>query len=190
MLLGLALPLLASTPESGLPTVIGFSSLSGPNDSLYTGSVEGDFVLLPTGVNWRQGLMHGSPAPSIFVGPVGNPAPAALQITTGSGPFNFGSFEYSSNNGDSTYAIEGYFGSELRFRQTGTLFGTYAPFPFYTLLSEHPTDYLDSLYIQIIPGSVVTSVNLDNLQLTIVPEPGNLALLALAALALRRRFNA
>jgi hypothetical protein len=68
------------------------------------------------------------------------------------------------------------------YEETGSLTGSFEPFSFNILSSANQSIPLDGLHIGITPGAGVTSVNLDNLMVATVPEPGSGLLLA-AALA-------
>jgi hypothetical protein len=178
-------------PGNGVPIGLSFSSLTGPNGAPYLGSTESGFSIGPTLGSWYQSTIYGSPSPSIFDGPVNSPGVAALQITDGAGLFAFGSLDFSSNNGDSSYDIQGFLGATLQFHETGTLQGVSTPFHFSTLLSGEPTLPIDGLLIEIIPGAGVTSLNLDNIMVVTVPEPGTFVFagLGIVALAARRCAN-
>jgi len=159
---------------------INFSGLSGPNGTPYTGHTEGDFTVTVTGGIWQQSLAYGNPIPSILDGPIGAPAVGTLFITDNVDLFTFGSLSFSSNNGDSSYDIQGFLGATMVYHQTGTLAGSFTPFSFKTLLSDSPSLQLDSLLINLVPGDGVTSINLDNIGVATIPEPSSLALLAAA----------
>ena len=179
-------PLRAATPQTGLPADIGFSSLPGPTGEPYLGSVEAEFVITPTLGDWKQSLIYGNPGSSIFAGPINDPQPAGLQVTESLAPFSFLSLDYSSNNGPSAYDIQGFLGQTVQFHQTGTLAASFSPFRFNTLFSEYSSKLVDGLLIQVMPGPGVTSINLDNLYLVTIPEPGSLTFLFLACLVLAR----
>jgi hypothetical protein len=160
---------------------ITFIGLSGPNLSPYTGSIEGNFAVTPTSGTWLESTIYGNPGPSIFAGPVNSPGPAVIQITDNAGDFNLRSFDFSSNNGNSLYVVEGFQGSTLAYEQTGDVPGTFGPFSFSTLVTADPTVAIDGLLIDIIPQTGTTSVNLDNIEvstvpLVVVPEPASYAL--------------
>jgi hypothetical protein len=110
-------------------------------------------------------------------------------VTGGGALFTFNSLDFSSNNGDSAYTIQGFNGAAMAFSQTGALPGTFAPFSFSTLASANPAVAIDRLLIQINPGSTVSSVNIDNINLgTAAPEPGTMIMFGLGlcgAFALR-----
>jgi hypothetical protein len=164
-----------------------FSNLSGPAGTPYTGSTEGPFTLAPTAGSWFQSTLYGSPAPSIFDGPTSSPGIGVLLLTAAGSPFTFGSVDYSSNNGDSTYDIQGYLGANKVFDENGTLASSSSPFSFKTLLSSYSSVPIDGLLIEVIPGAGVSSLNLDNVRLVLVPEPGGTLLLGVGLMVLFAR---
>jgi hypothetical protein len=177
-------------PGNDVPIGLSFSGLTGPNGAPYLGSSESGFSISPTLGSWFQATIYGSPSPSIFDGPVNSPGVAALQITDGAGLFAFRSLDFSSNNGDSSFDIQGFLGASLQFHETGTLAGVSTPFHFSTLLSVDPSVPIDGLLIEIIPGPGVTSINMDNIMVVTVPEPGTIAFLCLGVLAMvARRYG-
>jgi len=165
---------------------ISFAPLTGPDGATYLGHTEGDFAVTPTAGAWFQGLSYGNPIPSIYDGPINSPGTAVLQVTDSVGLFTLNSLHYSSNNGNSFYDIQGYLGATLAYHETGTLSGSFDPFSFNTLTTAHPNDPIDGLFIALIPGFGVSSINLDNIGVTTVPEPGSLLLLAAGLAALVR----
>jgi hypothetical protein len=190
--LGLLLVLgaLASQAQTAAPNLVGFSgmafsNLPGPNLASYLGSTEGTFTLTPTAGPWFQSTFYGSPAPSISDG---NPLPGGIipgfgvvsLTAAGSSPFNFNSLDYSSNNGDTAYDIEGHLGGSLVFKETGTMHGTNTPAAFTTFFSSHSSAQVDALLIELTPlltgdpsnPVFPTSINLDNINVLLVPEPG------------------
>jgi hypothetical protein len=135
-------------------------------------------------------LVYGNPSPSIYDGPTNSPGTGVLLISDRVGPFTFASLDYSSNNGDSTYDIQGFLGASLQFEETGTLSASFPPsFGFQTLLGLHSTTPIDGLVIEVSPGTGVTSINIDNIRVATIPEPGSVVLLsaALAALFIKLR---
>jgi hypothetical protein len=162
-------------PASG----ISFSGLTGPNLAPYLGSTEGNFAVTPTAGTWLQATFYGAPTPSIVDGPIMGPGFGVIQITSSAGLFKLGSFDFSSNNGDSTYDIQGILGSTTVYHETGTLPGTFGPFSFSTLFTAYASVPVDGLFIGIIPGPDTTSVNLDNIDvrlagITVPDAPGPL----------------
>jgi hypothetical protein len=181
---------IAATGEVIGPATMSFNSLPGPHSAPYSGHTEGDLVLLPTAGSWFQSISFGNPGPSIFAGPIASPVISYLQLTDNAGLFTFNSFDFTSNNGDSTYDIQGYLGATLVYHDTGMLPASYSPFPFNTHLNPYLAVPVDALLIGIIPGNGVTSINLDNLRVITVPEPSSIVLLGLLSLGFmsRRRF--
>jgi len=175
-----------------LPPGIRFSSLTATNGASYTGHTEGDFAVTASANNWFVSQVYGNGVPSIYDGPTGSPGVASLTISDSAGRFTLNSLDYSSNNGDSTFHIQGFLGASLQFDETGTLFGSFPPnFSFQTLVSSHSSTPIDGLVLNFNPGSGVTSINLDNIAVATVavPEPACFGLLSagLAALVVSRR---
>lgn len=178
----LVLVLQASAGFAQPGTGITFSGLSGPNLAPFIGDTEGGFVVMPTSGTWLQATIYGNPGPSIVDGPVNAPGIGVIQVTDGAGFFTFQGFDFSSNNGDSAYVVQGFQGATLAYQETGTLAGTFGPFSFSTLHTSDPSVAVNGLLIEVIPGSSATSVNLDNIEVLSVisaPEPGGTLLLGL-----------
>jgi hypothetical protein len=164
-------------------SVITFSGLAGPTDSPYGGSTEAGFTVTPISGSWFQGLLYGNPAPSIYDGPLFGPGTGAIQVTDGASSFTFSSLDYSSNNGTSTFLIQGFQGASMVFSDSGTLTASVSPgFGFSALASAHSSTLVDRLVIQVAPGNGVTSINLDNINVpaSTVPEPGTFLSLGVA----------
>jgi hypothetical protein len=181
------------TPFSAMADVITFSGLPGPTDSPFTSYTEGKFTVTSASGSWFQGLVYGNPAPSIYDGPVFSPGVAAINVTD-TGDFTFNSVDYSSNNGASRYLIEGFLGVSMVFSQGGSLVPSLPPSFGFTTLNSGSSVLIDRLFIQVTPGGGVTSLNLDNVNVTsAVPEPFSIALLGTAvaclALGMRRQKN-
>jgi hypothetical protein len=166
--------------SSSMPgAVITFAPLLGPNNAAYLGHTEAGFTVMPVSGSWFQGLGYGNPVPSIYDGPVFSPGIGSLQITGGASPFTFSSVDYSSNGGQSTYIIQGFLGASIVFSDIGNLVPSLGPgFGFTTLTSGHPSAQISRLVIQVTPTQDVTSINLDNINLSTVavPEPATLLL--------------
>jgi hypothetical protein len=174
--------------NSAKGAVITFSPLPGPTDAPYGGHTEAGFTITPISGSWFQALLYGNPAPSVYDGPIGSPDTAALQVTDTVLPFTFSSVDYSSNNGTSTFLIEGFRGGPMVFSDAGTLAASIPPgFGFSTLSSGHPSTLIDRLVIQVTPGNGVSSINLDNINVTKTPEPGTMLLLSTALCILAKR---
>jgi len=169
--------------------VVTFSGLSGGNGTPFTTYTEGRFTVTPITDDWFQAEVYGNPLPSIFDGPVGSPGLATIRIT-GSADFTWQSIDYSSNSGPSIYNIEGLLDGVPQFDETGTLKAQFAPFGFTTLGGVHSGTLIDTLDITVNPNIVgvppPTSINLDNIVLSPVPEPGSLVLLGPVLLGLIR----
>jgi hypothetical protein len=184
----IALPAWGQAPAPNVvsPGGISFSSLAGPNGALYTGHSEGDFTVSPSAGDWFQALVYGNPIASIFA-PTNGSGNATLLITDNVDLFNFGSLDFSSNNGESTYDIQGFLDGSLTYHDTGTLVASFNPFSFNTLPGTDPSLQLDSLLIQLNFGPGVTSINLDNISVVTVPEPASCMFLGAGAVALSLR---
>ena len=163
---------LAAQHKAAAGPGISFSSLGGTNLSSYNGSTEGDFTVTTVSGDWLRANFYGSQPPSILDGPLNNPGAASLLITDSAGLFDFGGFDFSSNNGDTLYDIQGFRGSSMLYDLVGTLPGTFGPFHFSTLTTSGTSDPIDSLIIDLIPGRNTTSVNLDNINVATIPASG------------------
>ncbi len=182
----------SAAAKIALATVITFSPLPGPTDAPYAGHAESGFTVTATSGSFFQALVYGNPVPSIYDGPVGQPSTGAIQVTEGGALFTFNSVDYSSNNGNSGYSIQGFNGASMAFNDTGVLSGTFSPFSFSTLAGAHTAVQIDRLLIQITPSTGVTSVNLDNINVASgVPEPATFVMLGggLSCLVLLKRFR-
>lgn len=170
-------------------TTITFDSQTGPYGSLYSGHTEGPFTVKTNVGVWYQSMQYGNPVPSVYTGPPGTVQRSVLQITSGSGTFLFGSLDFSSNNGTSIYSIQGFLGAQQKFDQPGIMLNS-PVLGFSTLWSSYSTP-IDALLIDVTPGAGTTSLNLDNIVLTLVPipEPRLVSLLALLLGAFRFRRN-
>jgi hypothetical protein len=167
--------------------VITFSGLSGGDNTPFPAYTEGNFTVTPLTNNWYQDdTAYGNPAPSIYDGPIGNVAVATVQIT-GHGDFTWQSFDYSSNNSAAYYDIRGFLGGVQQFNETGGLAGVFSPFHFITLTGTEGSTGIDTLDITFIPPvgyAPPTSINLDNIRVSSVPEPGSISLLGIGFTAL------
>jgi hypothetical protein len=160
------------------PGAITFDTQAGPYGTIYTGHTEGLFTITPTVGVWYESMQYGNPVPSIYTGPPGVPERSVIKITSAGGLFSFGSLDFSSNNGSSTYSIQGSVGATQVFDQVGVM-QNLTP-GFFTKLWSNDARLVDALLIDVTPGAGTTSLNLDNIALAPVPEPGALRLLAAA----------
>ena len=176
---------LLAIPGALQADTITFSNLPGPTDATYSGSTEGAFTVTPTLGLWFQGLIYGNPLPSIYAGPIGGPTNSTIQITDLGSTFRFVSLDYSSNNAGGTFEIQGFLGASMLFDQIGSLNASLPPsFGFTTLLGSNSGISMDRLTIEVMPGIGTTSINLDNIIVSAVPEgEASLPLLAIGLAA-------
>jgi hypothetical protein len=169
----------------GNSAVITFGPLAGPGDAPYGGHAEAGFTVTPAGGAWFEAHAYGNPVPSVYAGPIGAPGVSTLEVVDSTLPFVFSSLDYSSNNGVSDYQIQGFLGAALVFNQVGVLAASLPPaFGFNNLASANPGAVIDLLVITVTPGAGVTSINIDNIDVSKVPEPGALVLLSAGGLFL------
>lgn len=189
--LALVVLLMTLTVSVARGNTITFFGLSGANGAPLAPYTEGTFTVTPTLGSWFQGQGYGNPLPSIFDGPIGSPGNATIEVTDSAGLFTFGAVDYSSNNGTSGFDIMGFRGGVLQFDQSGTLVASLPPLFGFTTLPSGFSTKIDTLFVEVLPGSGVTSINLDNINVTTVPEPATLTTLAMGLLGgigfLRRR---
>jgi hypothetical protein len=129
---------------------------------------------------WFERLLYGNHEPSIFADLILEPRPSAIMIT-GALPFRFNSFDYSSNNDSSSYLIQALLEGSVVFEQGDFLQGSFPDdFGFNSVAAQQFDQGLvvDTIFALIIPGTDATSVNIDNIHLTEVLEPGPLLLLS------------
>ncbi len=180
--------------------VITFSGLSGGNNTPFTTYTEGSFTVTPTFGSWFQDdTLYGNPAPSIYAGPIGSPVSAEI-LVTGTGDFTWSSVDYSSNNGIALIQVIGELGGVVQFSEADFVAASLPPGFGFSTLNATGTDssaVIDSLYIAVAPAipnggpltPTTTSINLDNINLSPIPEPGSLLLLGsgLAGVIIARR---
>lgn len=199
-LLGSMVVLILLTVATAKADTIDFSNLPGPNgnDFLVINQefTDGTFTVDAVSGQWFQDLLHGNPAPSIYDGPVLNPGDGTIEVDKRgrANLFTFGSLDYESTLGDSTYFIQGFDGTESVFTLTGTL--SRDDVGFRTLTSGPDSNKpIDKLVIAVSPSNGVSSIAIDNIVVSpfrgTTPEPGSLLLLGSGILGvgglLRRR---
>jgi len=173
--------------------IVTFNGLGGNNgDPLtpFVPYVENGVSVVPN-QNWFVAKVYGNPVPDIFYAPSGLGFAGAIAMTmTNSGDFTFSSVDISSNGGTSTAVFfEGRLNGNLEFFDTITVNSTSS---FITLTNPDPAVIIDSLSISLPPNSGVSSVNVDNIVLNSVPEPGTWILMGVGLLVLvtaRRRWK-
>ena len=174
---------------------ITFNDLSGPNEAPFTSYQEAGFTV--TGAVFQgapeQGLLFGNPAPSLIIGaPLFAPLRGSVGVAATDGRrFVFSSMDLASNNGvSSDFNAEGFIivqrGPILGpislpvFSFTGLVpSGSPGDFVFVTETNPFTRGPIDALAIIVTPGLGVTSVNLDNIGVTVVPEPSTIVLIGL-----------
>lgn len=165
-------------------TVITFDGLTGLAEPLPPAYTEGDFTVTPTGGNWLQAQTFGAPVPSVYVADF-HSAPFGSLSVTGPGLFTFDALDLAPGLSAAGYEVRGYKGGLQQFSLSGNELNTGA---FHTLLSPSRLA-IDTLSIDV-SGAGPGSINVDNIQVSAVPEPQawSLALvgLAMAGLAARR----
>ena len=159
---------------------IGFNNLTGANLDPFLTYTEGDFTISSDSGSWFKAFSFGNPVPDIFLGPLQHPVTGVLRITDSVDRFVFTGFDFSSNNDNSSFEVEGFRGLTKIFDETGSL--TTPNFQSYSSLS--PTADIDALLIHIFPGPFATSVNIDNIRVTTIPEPSAVAFLAVGVIGL------
>jgi len=160
---------LASAGNSALASVIDFRTLSGPDGSAFNSYNQSNFNVSVASGSWFRGTASGNPAPSIFLGPLDDPAAGSVTVTqVTTGVFTFAGVDLETNNYPASYTIMGYRQGSLVLSQSGDL---NTPNSFTTIASAAPSVVLDSLTIAITPGDNTTSVNVDNINVTALNPP-------------------
>lgn len=186
----LILVLLLSLSSVANATTITFDGLAGPNESAFPASyLEAGFTVTPLAGSPEQGTVFGNPSPSVIIGaPVFAPVPGAIEITlTGGGNFTFSSVDLASNNGGpSSFSWVGWLGGLAKY-SFGGLVPSGSGSTFFFVTESNPFAFsailIDRLTIGMAPGQGTTSDNLDNINVSAVPEPSTAILLLLGLVA-------
>lgn len=159
-----ALTLMSSTASAA---VITFDGLTGATADPLTAYTEDGFTVTPTLGAWKEAQVFGNPIPSIYVSDLGPGTPFGnLQITAGGGLFVFNSLDLQAFNSGVGYEIRGS-------REGAVLFSvpnSQAASPGFQTLTGGSSLVIDTLTFDISSGGP-GSFNVDNINLTAVPEP-------------------
>ena len=173
-------------------TTVTFNGLGGSNgDPLtpFVAYVENGVSVVPN-ENWFVAKSYGNPVPDIYYVPSGFAFAGAITMAmTNSGDFTFSSVDISSNGGVSTDVFfEGRLDGDLKLFYSIAV-NSNSPPSFVTHTNPNQAVIIDSLVIALPPNSGVSSVNVDNIVLNSVPEPGTWLLMGagLLGLSLARR---
>lgn len=166
---------------------ITFDGLTGSNFDPFGSYSEGGFSVVATQGSWVEAHLFGAPTPDIFsIDPV-----AEIQVTNNlSTPFTFESVDIGLAGGsDVKYTVTGLLNGESQFVYNGDVTSV----NFKTVLGSSSTP-IDKLLVTI-DKSGASSFNIDNIQVSAVPEVSTLAQMCLGlaglcvgAVSKRRRF--
>ncbi|CAH0347996.1 PEP-CTERM sorting domain-containing protein [Aquabacterium sp. CECT 9606] len=172
----LALTLMSSNASAAVITFDGLTGATADPLSAYT---EDGFTVTPTLGEWKEAHVFGNPLPSIYVSDLGPDTPFGnLQITAGGGLFVFNALDLQAFNSGVGYEIRGSLGGTVLF----SLPNSQAPSPGFQTLTGGGSMVIDTLTFDISSGGP-GSFNVDNINLTAVPEP-SAYLMLLAGLGL------
>ncbi|RZI85743.1 MAG: PEP-CTERM sorting domain-containing protein [Rubrivivax sp.] len=180
--LGALLALTLSTQASA--AVITFDGLTGATADPLSAYTEDGFTVTPTLGAWKEAHVFGNPLPSIYVSALGPDTPFGnLSVTAGGSLFTFNSLDLQAFNSAVGYEIRGSRGGTVLFSSANGQ----AASPDFKTLTAGGGLAIDTLTFDISGGP--GSFNVDNINLTAVPEPSAYLLLfsGLSALGLMRR---
>jgi hypothetical protein len=151
--------------------IVTFDGLTGSNLDPFASYTEAGFTVTAGAGDWFEGFNFGNPVPDLFAGPAWGATPDTIQVT--GGLFVFGGFDLASNGGTTGYTISGFVGGLLVLSQSGAQTAT--PNSFVTIPSADSGAVLDTLSIVLAPNEPSpTSYNIDNINVTAIPEPATL----------------
>jgi len=97
------------SPLAAHAATVTFDALPGSNADAFTSYSEAGFTVTKTAGDLFVGKSFGNPVPNLFGGPLYGSASSTLDITAGGLTFNFGSFDFSSQNGaTASYLVTGF----------------------------------------------------------------------------------
>lgn len=166
----IALTLMSTTASAAIIT---FDGLTGETADPLSAYSEAGFTVTPTLGEWKEAHVFGNPLPSIYVSDLGPDTPFGnLQITAGGGLFIFNSLDLQAFNSGVGYEIRGSRGGTVLFSVASSQAASAA----FQTLSGGGSLAIDTLTFDISSGGP-GSFNVDNINLSAVPEPGAYLLL-------------
>ena len=158
-----------------MAATIGFGDLHGSNLSSFTSYTESGYTVAPTGGQWFEAHVFGSPIPAIGSGPLytADGGTSQITITEGGERFIFQGVDLTSNSAlGTTYTIQGFL-------------ATSGVNPIFTIPVEIEAinrfesklfsnlESVDKLTITGTRGAGVTSFNIDNIRVGHYTDPGS-----------------
>ena len=158
----------------GMPGTAGaapitFGGLSGANGDPFSTYTENGFTVATTQGTWVEAHLFGAPVPDIF-----STSSVAAVSVTGPGLFSFSDVDLGLAGGtDVSYSITGMLGAATLYSFAGSLTGV----SFHNVLNSSSL-LIDKLLITMTKAGA-SSYNIDNINVTAVPEPSSYLLMAL-----------
>lgn len=166
----LALLAFSSTTSAAIITFDGLTGATADPLSAYS---EDGFTVTPTLGEWKEAHVFGSPLPSIYASDLGPDVPFGnLEVTAGGGLFVFNSLDLHVFNSGVGYEIRGSLGGTTLFSGANGQ----APGDAFQTLTGGGGVVIDRLTFDISSGGP-GSFNVDNINVTAVPEPAAYLLL-------------